>query len=264
MPSILRPVLRPALSPVLRKTLTPIKGVGYLDAFMSAQAARLYLDTTLLATTWQDTSATTPADDVSEAIGRIDDKLTRTSSPNNATQGTASLKPTRQTTGAKFDGSDDNWLTTYLNGAAGNFIVALVSVPASLSALQIVAGARASAASRFLLGFESTFGVLVAGVGATAVGSGGLAGSTNRRGTEVVVGLSCNGSIVRLFDDNTQVIETAQSGSVDTTVPYRIGCFNDNGSASSFFGGSVKKLVAGRELLALDRYLQIRNALINS
>lgn len=182
---------------------------------------------------------------------------------NHAQQATGNLKPTRQTTGAKFDGADDNWLTPYKNGGAGDFIVALVSVPASLPAVTLFAGSRAAwASARFFVGFNVTTGTVAAGVGSVSVGTGGLSGSISRLGTDVVVGLSADGSVVRLFDDASLVAETAQIGSIDTTVPYRIGCFNDNGGASTFFGGSVKKLVAGREQLTLARYLQIRSALL--
>jgi hypothetical protein len=42
----------------------------------------------------------------------------------------------------------------------------------------------------------------------------------------------------------------------------RLGAYNNNGSASNFFSGSIAKFVVGREFLTLERYLQIRNALL--
>lgn len=211
------------------------------------------------------TSATLWLNAVQSANGVVLDNVSVKLVPgNHALQATGTLKPTRQTTGAKFDGSDDNWLPPYRSGGAGDFIVALVNVPASVPTTAIVAGARAAADTQFALGFSATLGRTIAGVGSVATGAGGLSGTINRLGSQVVIGLSANGSLVRLFDDDTQVIETAQSGSIDTTVPYRIGCFNDGGAAGVFFGGSVEKIATGRDFLDLPRYLQIRNRLLAS
>lgn len=242
----------------------PSGGVGgfsaaQLDAFMAAQAARLYVDFTDTATTWQDTSATTPADDVGEAIGRVDDAITLTSSPNNATQATGTLKGVRQTAGCKYDGTDDSHLTTYTAGSGANFIVALVTVPASISATQIFCGAQESSANRFRAAFTSS-GRFAASVGDQQEGT--IFCVTDRRGTEVVVGLSVDGSTVRLFDDAAIGYEAAQSGVPTTTIPFRLGALNNNGTANSYFAGSIKKLVAGREFLTLSRYRQIRNGLL--
>lgn len=225
---------------------------------MAAQSDGLYFDTTVISSTWQDTSATIPADDIGEAIGRANDLRVGAGSPHNGIQSSASLRPLRQTTGAKFDGSDDNWLTTYTAGSGANFIVALVDVPASIST-NLFCGASNSGADRFFLGVD-TSGVVIGGVG--AVSTSVIRGTVDRRGTQVVVGISCDGSTSRLFDDDAMPYEAAQSGAPTTAVPFRIGAYNNLGSASLFFGGSIKKLVAGREFLTLARYQQIRNALL--
>lgn len=237
-------------------------GVSFnLDAFMAAQADGLYFDTTDISSTWQDTSATVPADEVGEAIGRINDLRVGSGSPHNGAQATDTLKPTRQTTGAKFDGSDDNWLTSYTAGAGENFIVALVDVPAVVGALQIVAGGRgANVDTRFFLGIEHTNGQACGGIGTQ--NNSVIKGGSDVRGTTVTVGIANNGSQVRLFSADAQVYEASQSGSVDAAASLRVGCFNANGTAGQFFGGSIKKLVAGRQFLDLATYLKIRNALL--
>lgn len=173
-------------------------------------------------------------------------------------QATGSLKPILQATGAKFDGLDDNWLTNYTAGAGENFIVALVDVPASMTGTQAIAGADATASTDFFyLGFSST-GLVRRGVGA----SNQTLGSNDLRGQVAVIGLSYNGSIVNTFENEELIDTSAQSGGPSTVIPLRIGARNGNGTAGNFFGGSVKKLVAGRQFLDLATYLKIRAALL--
>ena len=175
-------------------------------------------------------------------------------------QATGTLKPTRQTTGAKFDGSDDNWLTSYTAGADENFIVALVDVPASLSGTQFIAGATgASLANAFLIGVTSA-GKVGVGVGSKLPAT--QEGTSDIRGQAVVVGISFDGSTVKVFVDDSEEFSGAQSGTPTTSIPLRIGAFNNNGTAGNFFAGSINKLVGGREFLTLGRYRQIRNALL--
>lgn len=232
---------------------------------MAAQSDGLYFDTTVISSTWQDTSATIPADDIGEAIGRANDLRVGAGSPHNGIQSSASLRPLRQTTGAKFDGSDDNWLTNYTAGSGANFIVALVDVPSTISAFQYVCGSANSAGGeRFGIGIN-TDGILGVGVGSEspASGTGKATASGDLRGRTLVIGMSFNGSTVRGFSDGQLVLNVLQNGSAQTITPIRIGSNNPGTTgATSFFGGSIKSLVAGREFLTLERYLQIRNALL--
>lgn len=176
-----------------------------------------------------------------------------------ALQSTGSAKPTRQAGGAKFDGSDDNLLTTYYAGSGSNFIVALVTIPASIPVAQVVIGAHGGGADRSFLSVN-TSGFAYFGLGSLA--GGAQVGTTDIRGTETVIGLSFDGSTARLFVGSSMEYSGAQSGSPTTTVPYRLGALNSSGTAFNFFAGSIKKIVAGREHLTLARYLQIRAALL--
>lgn len=230
-----------------------------LQSLFSGGKAGLLYDFSNTATTWQDTAATTPADDVGEAIARVDDL---SGNGNNATQATGTLQPTFQTTGAKFDGTDDNLLSAYTTGSGSNYLVALVTMPgtqggAALSAVQIFAGAQDAGANRFWLAIE-TDGRLRGAVGA----GNAYYGTNDLRGQTLVVGLSTSGSTVKLFEADAEVHSTAASGVPTTTNAIRIGAYNQNGTAAAFFGGSVKKLVVGREALTLPRYRQIRNAML--
>ena len=174
-----------------------------------------------------------------------------------AFQSTASFKPKFQTVGATFDGSDDNLLTGYLAGAA-NFIVAKVTFPASPAGTQIIAGANDSGgANPFRLGLT------VGGALRATVGAGSTLDSTgiDLRGSTTVVGLTYDGATVRIFANGSQVGSFAETGTITTAVPFRLGARNDNGTAATFFGGSIKSIVAGREFIDLARFNQIANAL---
>lgn len=189
-------------------------------------------------------------------VGSIDNVSCKLVPGNHATQSTGTMKPSRQTAGVLGDGSDDNLLTTYSAGAASNFIVALVTIPASIAATQVIFGASAPSADRFYIAVN-TSGRVYGGLGSQAI-----AGSIDLRNTEVVVGISADGSTVKIFADATEEYSGAQSGVPTTSIACRIHAFNNNGTAANFFGGNIKKLIAGRDALTLSKYQQIRTALL--
>ena len=192
--------------------------------------------------------------------GSVDDWSVKRVPGYSALQATGAAKPTRQTSGAKFDGSDDNLLTTYYAGSGSNFIVALVTVPATLSADQIVCGASdAGPANRGYL-MVTAAGVVAGAVGASSAST--IKGTTDIRNRELVIGISMDASTVVLFADAAVEYSGARNGNPTTALPWRIGSHNYGGTAASFFGGSIKKIIAGREHLTLARYLQIRAALL--
>lgn len=176
-----------------------------------------------------------------------------------AIQASGTLKPTFQTTGAKFDGSDDNQLTGYLAANGANFIAALVDVPSSIAATSIVAGAAGAGVNRSFIAFD-TSGHVCGGVGSDSVGV--IVGTSNLANSLAVIGLTYDGATVRIFANASQEYSGAQNSTPTTSVPYRLGGLNNNGTASAFYGGSIKKIVSGREYLTLSRYNQIRNALL--
>jgi hypothetical protein len=139
-----------------------------------------------------------------------------------------------------------------------NFMVGLFDIPASIASTQIMVGTQ-SGDGRF------RFDVLTSGSVVPAVGtvSGISALATgDLRGQLVVLGVSIDGSTVRMFSDTAQIGEVAQVGVANVTVPLRMGANNSSGSGANHFGGSIKKLVSGRDHLSLARYLQIRNQLL--
>lgn len=177
-----------------------------------------------------------------------------------ALQATGTSRGTRQTGGWKGDGSDDNLLTNYLAGSGANFLVTLVTVPASLGTDQIIAGTRAAGSDDFWIGVRSSDGKIIGGVGAHS--SSTVLGSTDQRGNTLVLGLSADSGSEALYVDAAQEYAGTPSGTINTTVPFRLGCRNTNGTPSNFFAGAIQKFAAGRELLTLSKYQQIRSALL--
>lgn len=179
---------------------------------------------------------------------------------NHALQATGTLKPTRQTSGAKFDGSDDYLSTLVQPGSGPNFSVALLTVPASLGGFQYAFGST-DGTNRFGYGFNPD-GTVGFGFGTTSPIA--AKGTTDTRGTEVVVGMSSDGVDALGFVGAEQEYAAALAGSMNNGRAFYLGAVNGGGPASSFFGGSIKKLVAGRDHLSLSRYQQIRTALLSA
>lgn len=175
------------------------------------------------------------------------------------TQTNGTLKGIRQTSGCKYDGGDDNHLVTYVPASAENFLVARVVVPAVITGTQIVAGSFNGTTQRFWLGFN-TNGQCGAGVGSDSIST--IFGTTDCRGQEVVVCVTCDAAGLRLFVNNAEEFASARNGVLPTAVPWRIGSQNNAGSAGNWFGGGVKKLLGGREYLTLSKFQQMRPALL--
>lgn len=232
-----------------------------LSTYLSSLSEGAYYDFTIVASTWQDTAATTPADEVGEAIARVDDLRVGTGGPHNGTQATGANQPIRQTTGAKFDGTDDVLVTALAPASGANFIMGLVTVPATLAAAQMFCGSF-DATNRFFVGFN-TAGRLCGGMGTN--GSATVLGSAaDYRSQEVVVAVSTDGATVKLFGETTEQYSAAQAGSMPTTRSVNIGAYNNNSGVAGFFAGSVKKLIVGRDSLTLAKFLQLRTALLSS
>lgn len=174
---------------------------------------------------------------------------------NHALQATTNYKPKYQTGGgALFDGFDDNLLTSYVIGAGANFIVAKVTVPETLSGTQIITGMVQSGANAYI-------GVATSGQLRVNVANAAFDRGPDLRGQAVSVGFAWDGTNLRSFVID-QVYETLQSGTPTTASPIRIGSGNSAaGIATSFFGGIIHSLAAGREFIDLTRFKQIASKL---
>jgi hypothetical protein len=160
--------------------------------------------------------------------------------------------------GAGFDGTADNLLTGYTAGSGANFLVARVTMPASLASDRIVLGTQGASDGRFWLGFDTT-GKIIGGVGANS--GSVIVGASSYFSQTIVIGLSNDGANVRLFGPEGLAYSGAQSGAVNTTVPLRIGARNNNGTAADFWPSNGQVALAGREFIDEARFRQIANAL---
>ena len=196
--------------------------------------------------------------DTAALIADFDDMSVKAIPGEHSRQASGTLQPLRQAGGAKFDGSDDNLLSSYLAAAGSNFIVAKTTVPASLAATQVIAGASGASANRAFLAIN-TSGFACGGVGSDTTTT--IVGSTDLRGTEANIALTFDGATVRLIVNGAIEYEAPQNGTPTTAVPYRIGALNNNGTGASFYAGAIKALAVGREYLTAARFGQIRNSL---
>lgn len=173
-------------------------------------------------------------------------------------QATLSFRPKYQSGGgALFDGNDDNLPTPYRAGAGGNFIAAKATIPATIPATQIIMGTQdAGPANRFWLGVDPD-GRARGGVGSV----NNHYGTSDLRGRTVAIGLSIDGTEVRLFVDDARELTAAQSGSATAAAPISVGACNSGGSPVFLFGGIVHSLVAGREFIDVARFKQIASKL---
>lgn len=216
-------------------------GASYVDTFMSATATSIVIGFHV---------GTATIGDYIE----VDDITARRFPGRHGRQTTGAQRPIRQVSGAKFDGSDDNWLTSYAAQNGANFLGCRTTVPATLSSTQIILGASGSGANRVFLGID-TSGRACGGVGSDSTTT--IVGTSDLRNTEANVFLTFDGSTVRLIVNGVVEYEAAQNSTPTTSIPFRVGALNNNGTAGSFYAGAVRKAWVGREFITASRARQI-------
>lgn len=173
-------------------------------------------------------------------------------------QATQAFKPKYYPgTGALFDGNDDRLASPYMVGSGDNWAMARATIPASLSATQILFGVQNAGGDAFYLGV-TTAGALRVKVGQTVIDSTGI----DLRGAEHVVGLWTQGATAYLFVDGVVVGSGTWTGSLPTATTWLLGAVNNNGTPTAFFGGSLLLPLAGRSTMDLSTAKRIRSALL--
>jgi hypothetical protein len=242
-----------------RSAGTVLVNIGSVDG-VGRTAAGTYTEYVRATTTGTPSPAGLTLYGDSTFAGSVDSLSVRLVPGYSALQSTGAAKPTRQAGGAKFDGSDDNLLTTYYAGSAGGFIMALGTMPASPATDQILCGASDSGPSNRCYLLVSASGVVCGGLGGQSAAT--IKGTTDVRSRRVVVCLTWDATSVTLFVDGVIEYTGARSGNPTTATPWRIGAHNVAGTAVSFFGGAIEKIITGREYLTASKERQARLALL--
>lgn len=185
----------------------------------------------------------------------IDSVSVREVPGNHAVQATSSFRPRFQATGAVYDGNDDRLDTGYLlPEAAAGFVVAAVTVPAVLPAVQAICGASAGGGALWLS--LATTGQLRTVVGTTQTVVG-----PDLRGQTVTVGVSWDGAGNARTMLGGTIYPHTYLNIATATQPIRVGALGTSGGAASFFGGSIRSLVIGRQFLDPDTLTKLADAL---
>ena len=148
--------------------------------------------------------------------------------------GTNTLRPIYQITPQRlvFDGSDDRLLTTLKPTASGTIAMRLRGTTASRVAL----GSQGASNGRAFLALAAD-GSLAAGIGADSTST--IKGTVDDRNAWVTGFAMWDGSTSKLYRNDTLVYSAPQNGAVNTTVPWMLGCLNNNATAASFWGGDI-------------------------
>lgn len=182
---------------------------------------------------------------------------------NHGLQASATLQGKRQAGGVcRYDGIDDNHLTTFLAQNGAMTLLYHGTIDATISATQMFLGASGSGANRCWLAV-TTSGFIGAGVGSESTST--IVGTTDVRGKTVVAALTFDGSTVTLFlrvdGATTTEYSAAQASTPTTSIPFRIGSYNNNGTAAGFAKVDAKRLRAAHKGMTLAEFTSIAAAL---
>ncbi|MCW1934520.1 LamG domain-containing protein [Pararhodobacter zhoushanensis] len=155
-------------------------------------------------------------------------------------QPTAGARPTYQSTGLSFDGSDDRLMTTLKLGLSGTIMSRFNGDAPNRALLGCTLGPNGHA--RLVL---DSSGRLAAGVGLQSASV--LSAGPDLRNAWHAGAVSWDGTTVKLYLDGSEVYSDAQVGSVNTTVDMAIGALNSGGTATGFWSGQIS------DALVIDR-----------
>lgn len=208
------------------------------DLFLPGSNGFLY-DFSRADTQFREAAGITPAG-IDDPVGLVLD--TSKWGGNHASQATSGARPVRKMGGLiRYDGSDDNLLTTFNPAAATS--LAFHGKIGDLT--QIIVGAQNSNGRCYISTGAS--GSLAAGVGAQNFYD--ITAGPDIRNVLGVGVLTCNGSVVKLYWNGAEIYSAAQSGVTPSTTPFMVGAHNNNGTPSNFASADLYRA------LAIDRAL---------
>lgn len=151
-----------------------------------------------------------------------------------ALSGSTSFRPVYQTGPGRlvFDATDDRLLTALNPTAAGSIAVRMKGGTAS----KVAIGSQGASNGRAFIALAAD-GSLAAGIGADSTST--IKGTVDDRAAWVTGIVTWDGTTVNLYRNGVSVYSGAQNGAVNTTVPFMLGCLNNNATASAFWDGDI-------------------------
>jgi hypothetical protein len=197
------------------------------------------------------------------SVFEIDSVSTKALPGNHGTQSSPSLQGKRQAGGVcRYDGIDDQHLTTFLAQNGAMTLLYHGTIDATIAATQMFLGASGSAANRCWLAV-TTAGFIAAGVGSESTTT--IVGTTDVRNKTIVAALTFDGSTVKLFlrvdGAATEEYSAAQASTPTTTIPFRVGGYNNNGTAAGFAKVDAKSLKAAHKAMTFSEFKSIAASL---
>lgn len=174
---------------------------------------------------------------------------------NHGLQATTSAQPKWQTGGlARFDGTDDNLLTTLAASNTGMTLLAKAKLAATGGNRGVMGVNGADGVSRCFLAFDAS-GYAAGGVGSDSLSV--IKGSVNRSGAYCVLGLTIGASTWTLYEQGAQTNTGAKNGSCNTTLGIPLGGLNANGTFGTFanidltYALAIKKALTAAQIAAI-------------
>lgn len=187
-------------------------------------------------------------------VGSIDDASLKLIPGNHAQQATMSAQPKYQDGGlARFDGADDNLLTTLTPSAVAGTLMAKIKATATASN-KIIIGAGDTSTGWCTIEVRSNG--LVGGRLGTQT-SAVITGGADVHDLVGVVAMTYDASTVTLYWNGVQVYQAARSGTPATASPFMLGAANNAGAGAGFYAGdeyyalAIQKALTPAEILAI-------------
>ncbi|PAQ00909.1 LamG domain-containing protein [Mesorhizobium mediterraneum] len=152
----------------------------------------------------------------------------------------------------RLDGVADNLLTTHVPAAAGSLACKARVTSASKG---LICSRTASTTAAELITNSSGF---IGGSVGTAT-STTINGGVDVRGVLGVAVLTWDAAFSVLYWNGVAVNTTARAGSVNTTIPFRIGARNDNGTAALFADADIYHALAINRAITPNEVLYLTN-----
>lgn len=160
-----------------------------------------------------------------------------------ASQAVSNQRGVLQADGVKYDGVAQNHLTDWFAQAGANTLIWQGTMPAGAGEQRLMMGCGGNAVSRAFLGLD---GAGRLGVGVGSLNQSAQSGGSDRRGSNIFVLASWDGTTVKLFSDEGEIFSGPQSGTAITNIPMRLGANNADSVPQAFSPATMKRAGMGK------------------